>query len=139
MKVYAMGDLTKNFSRSEFTCKCGQCNHFAVDFLLVTALQDACDHFSAKYNQTVSCKITGGNRCPEHNATIPGAAKGSYHQFSCAADHKFFLVETGHQIDPDEVADYYDNKFFDSCGIGRYSNRTHLDTRPNKARWDTRK
>jgi len=107
--------------------------------MLVTALQDACDHFSAKYNQSVSCTITGGNRCPEHNASIDGAAAGSMHQFCCAADHKFFLKQSGHQIDPDEVADYYDQKFFESHGIGRYTNRTHLDTRPNKARWDVRK
>jgi hypothetical protein len=134
-----MGDMTKNFSRSEFRCQCGQCNHFAVDFMLVQALQEACDYFADKYRQDVSCSITGGNRCPEHNATIKGAAAGSMHQFCCAADHKFFLKQSGHQVDPDEVADHYDKKYYDKFGIGRYSNRTHLDSRPSKARWDSRK
>lgn len=133
-----MGDMTKNFSRSEFKCRCGQCNHFAVDFMLVTAMQEACDYFAAQFNQEVSCKITGPNRCPAHNSKISGASKGSMHQFNCAADHKFFLKQTGHQIEPDTVADYYDKKYFDRYGIGRYSNRTHLDTRPGKARWDVR-
>lgn len=133
-----MGDMTKNLSRREFTCQCGNCQYFAIDFMLVMAIQGACDHFSEKYKQPISVRITGGNRCPQRN-TEAGGAPGSFHMMMCAADHKFFLKQSNHQIDADEVADYYEQKFFDSCGIGRYANRTHFDSRPNKARWDVRK
>jgi len=140
-----MGDLTANFSRSEFACSCGDCDNVAVDFMLVKALQEACDHFAEKYNQTVSCKITSGNRCIESNIkalmqysgkTLEEAKQSkSKHLFSMAADHKFYLKQSNHQIEPEEVAEYYETKYSDSFGIGRYHNRTHLDSRDIKARW----
>jgi len=128
-----MGDLTKNFSRSEFACSCG-CDLIAVDFSLVTALQNGVDYFTAKYNQKVSCIITSGNRCPDCNKAA-GGAENSTHLLCLAVDHKFFLKQTGHQIEPEEVAQYYEKTFPESSGIGRYSNRTHFDTRIKKARW----
>ena len=38
-------------------------------------------------------------------------------------------------IEPKELYDYYDKKFFESHGVGLYSNRVHIDTRKKKARW----
>ena len=140
-----MGDLTKNFSRSEFICKCGNCDQIAVDFELVTILQEAVDHFSREYNQDVSCQITSGNRCLQNNIraliehsgmTREEAEKSKSQHLNCiAADHKFFLKQTRHQIDPDIVGDYYEEKFPEKYGIGRYENRTYLDIRTSKARW----
>ena len=34
-----MGDLTKNFSRNEFKCKCGKCTNNYIDIRLVKGLQ----------------------------------------------------------------------------------------------------
>lgn len=129
-----MGDLTENFSRSEFRCKCGKCGYESADIELVTVLQDAVEHFHSKYGQRVSCVITSGNRCPAHNSK-EGGSPNSKHMFSIAADHKFFLKDTNHQIEADEVAEYYEETYAGKYGIGRYTNRTHLDVRSGCARW----
>jgi len=55
-----MGDLSKNLSRHEMICFCG-CGFDTVDAKLVSALQGAADAFDA------IIRITGGNRCREHN------------------------------------------------------------------------
>ena len=39
-----MGDLTRNFSRNEFKCKC-ECGFDTVDYELVTILQDSVEYF----------------------------------------------------------------------------------------------
>ncbi|CAM0047366.1 hypothetical protein VPHK406_0067 [Vibrio phage K406] len=45
-----MGDLTKNISRHEVACRCGNkfgtCNAEAMDFETIAIVQDACDHFA---------------------------------------------------------------------------------------------
>ncbi len=140
-----MGDLTNNFSRSEFACSCGECKQVAVDYELLTVLQDAVDDASEDLGYPVSCKITSGNRCKESNIkalmqysnkTREEAEKsGSMHLFSMAADIKLFNKNTGEQIPAESVSDYFEDRYPDKYGIGRYHNRTHIDTRPNKARW----
>lgn len=130
-----MGDLTENFSRSEFECKCNcDCGYIAADFELVNVLQSAVDYFENKYNQRVSCEITGGNRCPRHNKD-EGGSEGSKHQFCIAVDHKFKLKDSNHYIDPVEVAEYYESQYPDKYGIGIYDNRNHLDVRHTRGRW----
>ena len=66
-----MGDLTKNFSRSEFECKCG-CKTFNLDHLLLFGLQDLRDFFGHEIF------ILSGCRCVPHNEKVHGA-KHSYH------------------------------------------------------------
>ena len=128
-----MGNLTKNLSRSEFACKCG-CGFDTADVELVTVLQECVDYFG----DNVRIQITGPNRCVEHNASV-GGASNSQHIYARAADFKLFYRDTGEQIEPDLVAGYFEEKYSDRFGIGRYTNRTHLDTRTNgPARWDTR-
>lgn len=144
-----MGDLTKNLSRHEFNCECN-CDFDTVDFELIKVLQTAVDDFEKKYKKKVIIVITGGNRCKEHNDKLrelyyatggaQGAktAKGSLHIKGKAADHKFFIVhEDGEkeQIDPKVVYQYYDNKYPNKYGLGKYGNRTHIDSRSSKARW----
>ncbi len=132
-----MGDLTRNLSRSEITCECG-CGFDTIDFALVEALQDAVFYFEKQYGKKVILQITGGNRCEKHNSTIEGASENSQHIYGKAVDHKFWIVEEDGartQIAPDIVFAYYGGKYESKFGIGRYGNRTHLDSRTNRARW----
>ena len=138
-----MGDLTKNLSRSEFACECG-CGFDTADVELVEMLQDCVDHFSSTSDNGVRIQITGPNRCVEHNEEVQKQYNPDYvpyssktqHMYARAADFKLFIRINGDQIDPDLVADYLEAKYLGRFGVGRYSNRTHADSRTNgPARW----
>lgn len=132
-----MGDLTKNLSRSEFACECA-CGFDTVDIELAPVIQDSANHFAAVENINIRVDITGPNRCKAHNAAV-GGADNSQHIYARAADYKLFNRSNGAQIHPDRVADYLEKKYPDKFGIGRYNNRTHIDTRTDgPARWDNR-
>lgn len=73
-----MGDLTKNFSRSEF--RCGHCGRLdALDLELVRCLQRLRDMVKKPL------AIVSGYRCCEGNASV-GGSKYSQHLFGRAAD-----------------------------------------------------
>lgn len=116
-----MGDLTKNFSRHEFACKCG-CGFDTVDYELVTVLQDVADHFKEQVIITSAC------RCKSYNELV-GGSKASKHKLGIAADIVVLNTEPYH------VYDYLNVKYFDRYGIGKYEEFTHIDVRGNKARW----
>ncbi len=128
-----MGDLTKNLSRHEFECDCG-CGFNTIDYQVVAWIQGAADHFERVSGRAVRVEISGGNRCSDQNERTPGASRKSWHIKARGADHRFYFRDTGEQIDPERVAKYYESKH-PECGIGRYSDRTHLDSRGYKARW----
>lgn len=131
-----MGDLTRNLSRSEFACRC-KCGFDTVDIELAKVIQGSADHFSSKDGINVRIDITGPNRCREHNANEGGAPE-SQHVYARAADYKLFNRFTGAQVSPNRVAEYLEKKYEGKFGIGRYHNRTHVDTRTNgPARWGT--
>ncbi len=115
-----------NFGRHEFACNCG-CGFDAVDIELLGVLQIVREHFNR------SVHITSGCRCEARNRDTRGAAHKSQHPRAKAAD---FWVRDTH---PDDVADFLESKYPHKYGIGRYSNRTHIDVRWQKARWDRRK
>lgn len=119
-----MGDLTKNFSRYEFACKCG-CGQDTVDFELVNVMQRLRDHFE----RTVH--ITSANRCRKHNREV-GGSNTSQHLYGRAAD---FIIDGVYN---DDIQEYLQMSFLNKYGIGRYDNFTHIDTRLKKARWDLR-
>lgn len=140
-----MGDMSTNFSRSEFRCNCagagklvsaGYCGgkRDAVDAELLRVLQEMVDTFQHDTMHHITCKITSGNRCEKHNAD-EGGAKDSQHLHSKAVDFKLFYTG-GEQIAADVVYTYLDKKYPDRYGVGRYSNRTHLDVRRAVSRWD---
>lgn len=112
------------FTRDEFECKCG-CGLDTVDFELVKILDDVRAYFGKPIT------INSGNRCVEHNASV-GGSDNSMHLYSRAAD---FVVK---DIHANMVADYLENKYSGTYGIGRYNGRTHIDSRETKARWDKR-
>lgn len=112
------------FQRKEFECKCG-CGFDTVDYELVRILDDV----RAYFNKPVH--ITSGCRCISHNHTVGGSTY-SKHVEGRAAD----FVVSG--IDHNIVADYLENKYPDTYGIGRYDGRCHIDSREEPARWDER-
>ena len=116
-----MGDITKNFSRKEFACKCG-CGFDDVEESLVRLLQRLRSHYKASITVTSSC------RCYAHNKAV-GGSKGSRHLAGTAAD----IVVKG--VPAREVCAYVDSKYKSTLGIGCYSNFTHIDMRGRRARW----
>ena len=73
-----MGDLSRNFSRKEFTCPCG-CGSSDVEPLLVATLQRLRDAAGKPIT------INSGVRCKKHNAQVGGVAD-SQHLRGRAAD-----------------------------------------------------
>jgi uncharacterized protein YcbK (DUF882 family) len=82
-------------------------------------------HFNAPVD------VTGPNRCAKHNAA-EGGAPASQHLLAKAADVKVSGIHA------DSVADYLEETYPDRYGIGRYNDRTHIDVRSTRARWDKR-
>lgn len=120
-----MGDLSLNFNRKEFACKCG-CGFDTVDHGLVVILEDVRRHFEKPI------KINSGCRCRAHNEA-EGGSNGSQHTKGRAVD----FVVSG--VNPDLVAVYLARVCFGRYGIGQYNGRTHVDSRTNgPARWDKR-
>ena len=74
----AVGDLTKDFSRSEFACKCG-CGFDQIDPRVVDMCQMIRDALGAPIRINSAC------RCERRNAEAHGV-KGSYHTKGLAAD-----------------------------------------------------
>lgn len=73
-----MGDLTKNFSRDEFKCKCG-CGYYHDVGELVVKLQ--------RLRERVGLRVVvnSGCRCVLHNLEV-GGSEGSAHLVGKAAD-----------------------------------------------------
>ena len=126
-----MGDLSNHLSRSELACKC-KCGFDAADTILVQTLELVMDHFEEIKGRRLALHINSGNRCRPYNTGIPGSSDASKHIQGIACD---FWVEDVHA---DDVADYLEEKYPSTFGIGRYDGRTHLDVRLPKARWDMR-
>lgn len=116
-----MGDLTKDFNRSEFECNCG-CGFNTVDYELANALQELRDHFDK------SVTISSGCRCAAHNAR-EGGKPSSQHLLGRAAD----IAVSG--VTALRVQEYLKDRYPNKFGIGSYDGFTHLDTRSVKARW----
>ena len=121
-----MGDLSSNFSRREFSCKCG-CGMDTVDAELIMVLENL------RWGQGVGGKsraitVSSGCRCEEHNRN-EGGGDNSQHLIGKAADIAVYGVT------PKDVAEYLDKWHPDQYGIGRYETFTHIDVRSKMARW----
>ncbi len=126
--------MTKNFSKSEFECKCRQCDMPEEVYLnlvkVASQLQLLRDHFKA------SIKINSGYRCPQHNQNIGGSER-SQHKLGTASD----IVVKGwhsHQV-YEEIDRLREKGDILQGGLGKYDTFTHFDLRKNKARWDNTK
>lgn len=121
-----MGDLSENFSRSEFACPCG-CGFDTVDAGTLSHLEGI---RSMLGDRRVTVTRGGGCRCATYNKKI-GGAKRSQHIKARAAD----IVVEG--VPPDAVADIAEE--LGIPGVGRYDTFTHVDSRTGPvARWDLR-
>jgi len=109
-----------NFAVGEFACKDGS-DTILIDTQLAYYLQKIRDHFGK------AVKINSGFRTPSYNAKVGGASE-SQHVLGTAAD----IVVDG--VTPHQVAEYADQ--IGMCGIGIYKTFTHVDVRPEKARWN---
>lgn len=117
-----MGDLTLNFSRSEFQCACG-CGFDNISLALVDDLQKIRSHFGA------TIKINSGCRCFKHNKEV-GGSEHSRHLMGIAADIVVMSYPT------DIVHRYIDTVFTSNNGLGMYSTFIHYDVRKDeRARW----
>jgi len=134
-----MGDITQNISRHEIACQC-QCGFDTIDYTVIEALQMTADHFASVYHCRIWVDITSGCRCIPHNATIPGATDDSQHPLGRAIDFKLFVRhpidgKRSTQVDPIDINEYLD-EHHPLLGIGRYTNRNHIDSRTGgPARW----
>ena len=138
-----MGDLSKRFSRQEFACPCG-CGFQTVDIELINELEKVADGFETLSGCRVVVKINSGNRCAEYDHAmkiregIPILEKPSQHIRGWAADLTMeyrFLFGRREKIPDEIVADELELNNPTRFGIGRYSNWTHFDVRPSRARW----
>ena len=124
-----MGDLTRNLSRWEFSCKCG-CGFDTVDVELVPVLQDIVDHFSRVLDRDCVIIIDSGCRCVEHNETVQKEDNPNYVPYSSKSQHMFGraadIVIKG--VHSHIVYTYVDSKYPNKYGIGRYKRFTHIDT-----------
>lgn len=109
-----MTQLSQNFSRAEFACKCG-CGRDTVDVEVLAIAQAVRDHFAAPV------EITSGHRCADHNRRV-GGARTSQHIYGRAADIKV----TGRT--PAEVFAFVRAQF-PAASVARYPTFTHVDTR----------
>jgi len=117
-----MGDLSPNFSRKEFACKCG-CGFDTVDTRLLEILEGVRQYYDAPIH------VSSGSRCPERNKKVKGAPK-SQHLVGRACD---FTVEG---VLPKMVQRYLDLTYHKELGIGSYESFTHVDSRTGApARW----
>lgn len=115
-----MGDLSNNFNRSEFACKCG-CGFDTVDAGLIDSLE------LLRGGQGLPVIITSGCRCPSHNASV-GGASDSQHLYGRAAD----IVVLG--LPAERV--YKILRSSPYLSVGKYPGWTHIDTRSgDPKRW----
>lgn len=113
-----MGDLTRNFSRREFVCKCG-CGDDKIDPELVDRLQFLRNALSR------SISITSGVRCVAHNASV-GGVENSTHVKRIAVD-----ISTEGSSDRGAKLNAAISAGFRFIGIGR--DFLHLDLRTSES------
>lgn len=115
------GDLSKNFSSHEFSCKhCGEEN---INPELIDALQRLRDTVG------VSISVSSGYRCPNHNESLKSPT--SQHVKGNAAD----IIIKGFTVDEMYAAAKSIPEFLNG-GIGVYDGGfIHVDVRGEKARW----
>jgi len=112
--------LTKNFTREEFACKCG-CGFNTVDYEMVFLLQDLRDYWDKPVT------ITSGCRCEKHNVKVGG----HYNSGHLRAEAIDFYVK---DISPTKIHNWIDSKYPDRYKLGNGKDFTHWGL-GTKARW----
>ena len=139
-----MGDISEHFSRSEYTCDCGNqgkkredgyCGGdlAAVDIELNNAHEAIRKRLGLVVGEEVSILLSSGNRCQQHNDDIGGTPR-SYHARGMGSDLKFKFKKTKEPVDIALCYDAIDYLFPSRYGLKLYSNRVHFDIRSEKWR-----
>ena len=117
-----MGDVSKNFSRSEFACKCG-CGRDTMDAKTLEIAEFVREMVG------VPVTVLSGHRCAVHNKKV-GGAKTSQHLYGRAID----LAVT----DPMVVAVAVRKRFsMASTGVYPTKGFLHVDTRSGEPKhWE---
>lgn len=116
-----MGDLSRNLSRYEISCKCG-CGYDSIDAETLRVFQECIDHIQRNSETRLVVDVHSGCRCFAWN-DHEGGADNSYHLKARAID---FSIRG---IDPTLVSLYLSRKYRGKYGVGNYPTFTHLDTR----------
>ncbi|WBK39772.1 endolysin [Desulfofustis phage LS06-2018-MD01] len=109
------GDLTTNFSRLEFACKCG-CGFDTIDYAQLVELQTIRTLSNGKII------ITSGCRCVNYNEWIDGAPK-SQHLIGRATD---IISEV---LSPKQLFDLLNTLKDGKGGLILYDDFVHTDSR----------
>jgi len=121
--------LTKNFSLSEFECKCGCEMPQSVKANIV----ELAENLQTLRDEVGRLDLTNAYRCKAHNADV-GGSTNSQHLVGKAADVK------SSYFTPSEIAEVVDglmkSERIKAGGVGRYNTFTHVDIRGRIARWD---
>jgi uncharacterized protein YcbK (DUF882 family) len=117
-----VGDLTRNFSSREFTCR--HCGRLRLDPALLAGLQALRDRTG------VPIDVTSGYRCPDHPVER-GKPRPGYHSLGMAAD----IIIRRHTLrEMYEAAEGI--PAFSAGGIGIYDGGfIHVDVRASPSRW----
>ena len=123
-----MGDLTLDFNRSEFRCKCG-CGKDNISMALVNKLQQL------RVNYGKPLKINSGCRCIKHNAAVGGKSNSAHICEGKEGEAADIHIESAEQL-WDLVDLCFSLKIFKRIGIG--TTLLHVDvsiTNPTPRIW----
>jgi uncharacterized protein YcbK (DUF882 family) len=118
-----MGDLTGNFSSSEFHCKCGKCDGGKISISTVAKLQFVRTGFGR------SIVPNSATRCLEYNKEV-GGTDNSAHLEDATGDSHAVDIPVANNADRFKLLDLAFKAGFK--GIGFYSNFIHLDDAPRR-------
>ena len=115
-----MDRISKFFTRSEVSCKCG-CGFDSFDVEAARIADESREFTGEPITPTSAC------RCKAHNKRVRGA-KGSYHLEGRAIDLPC--------KNPKALYDYLCQKYPNKYGFGLYDDFVHADSRAGEAaRW----
>lgn len=103
-----MGDVTKNFNKSEFKCKCG-CGINLTPNSFIQEIQKIVDYIGGDY-----CIITSGTRCKKHDIAVGGNGKGM-HTTGLAADIQ--ISKNGIYFTSADIAEVAERLNFSGIGL----------------------
>lgn len=124
-----MGDLTENFSLSEFECKDGS----EMSARVICNIKDLSVSLQALRDYLgLPIRITSGYRSVSYNRSIGGVRK-SQHIQGKAAD---IVVEgyTTYEV-KNSILELIQKGMMEQGGIGLYDTFVHYDIRGTRARW----